>query len=120
MRVLIVDDSMLARMMMRKAVVAARPDAEIAEAADGPSALSLATDTVFDIGFIDYNMPGMNGIELGRFLRFRYPETVLVLVTANIQTFVLEEARGIGMECIAKPITDDKIQAYLPTEGGPA
>jgi len=53
---------------------------EVALAADGPSALSLAETFHPDCAIVDISMPGMNGLELGRRLRRRFPATQLSLI----------------------------------------
>jgi CheY-like chemotaxis protein len=46
---------------------------EVAIAADGSTALSLAETFQPECAIVDLSMPGMNGIELGRGLRQRFP-----------------------------------------------
>ena len=46
---------------------------EVAVAADGPAALALAEAFQPECAIVDLSMPGMNGIELGRRLRQRFP-----------------------------------------------
>jgi CheY-like chemotaxis protein len=53
---------------------------EVAVAADGASALSLADAFQPECAIVDLSMPGMNGIELGRRLRQRFPPTQLRLI----------------------------------------
>ena len=53
---------------------------EVAVAADGPSALSLAETFQPECAIVDISMPGMNGIELGRRLRQRFPPAQLRLI----------------------------------------
>jgi two-component system CheB/CheR fusion protein len=53
---------------------------EVAVAADGPSALSLAETFQPECAIVDLSMPGMNGIELGRLLRQRFPAAQLRLI----------------------------------------
>ena len=56
---------------------------EIAVAADGPSALSLAETFHPDCVIVDVSMPGMNGIELGRRLRQRFPAAQIRLIALS-------------------------------------
>ena len=60
----------------------------LAEAADGPSALrqlygALEEGAPFALAILDFQMPGMDGITLGRVIRAdpRFKDTVLVLMT---------------------------------------
>ena len=56
---------------------------EVAVAADGPSALSLAETFQPECAIVDLSMPGMNGIELGRRLRQRFPPAQLHLIALS-------------------------------------
>ena len=71
-RALVVDDNATNRMILRKQLTAW--GIETVEAADGYQALGLAAasaeaDRMFDLGVIDLNMPGMDGIELASVLK---------------------------------------------------
>ena len=61
-KVLVVDDSKLARMVMASAFRRIRPEWTLVETANAEEALA-AVATV-DIALIDFNMPGTDGLEL--------------------------------------------------------
>ena len=63
-RVLVVDDSKLARMAVAKALTALHPDWTRVEAANADEALALAKTDSFDIAILDFNMPGRDGLAL--------------------------------------------------------
>ena len=113
--VLIVDDSSLARMMMRKIFAQFYPDWEVIDAKDGAEALAMATQHAIQLAFIDYNMPGINGIELSVQLLDKVPTLVIHLVTANIQQKMQERAEAMGLGFIKKPISPDKIKQIIAT-----
>ena len=69
-RILIVDDSAVFRMSMKK--ILASMNAEIILAQDGQEGLDLALQEKFDIVVSDIDMPKINGIELCRSLK-QYP-----------------------------------------------
>ena len=62
-RVLVVDDSLTMRSIVRKILVASRFRLELAEAQEGIDALKQIASGKFDLVFLDYNMPGLNGVE---------------------------------------------------------
>ena len=66
--ILIVDDSKLARIVAGKTIAALQPDWVRVEASDADGALSLMASQSIDIAVLDYNMPGRDGLELGRAL----------------------------------------------------
>jgi two-component system chemotaxis response regulator CheY len=68
-RVLLVDDSTLARNHIRR-VLEALGIARIIEAQNGVMALTKLKENTFDLVVTDYNMPEMDGRELSEFIRF--------------------------------------------------
>lgn len=115
--ILVVDDSLLARMMLKKIVAKIRPNAEIFEGKDGADALAKITGQCIHIALVDYNMPGMNGLELARILIQQYPGISIALVTANIQDYIAKEALDIGIRFIQKPLEQEKIEHFIDAEG---
>jgi len=77
-RVMIVDDHQEIRASVTR--LARTWGHEVGVAADGPSALSLAETFQPECAIVDISMPGMNGIELGRRLRQRFPAAQLRLI----------------------------------------
>ncbi|MFT5453171.1 MAG: two-component system chemotaxis response regulator CheY [Enterobacterales bacterium] len=82
---LVVDDSKLARMMISGIAKDLMPDIQIFEATNGEEAINVNERNDFSIITIDYNMPGINGIELATQLKESSPNAHISLVTANIQ-----------------------------------
>jgi CheY-like chemotaxis protein len=56
MKCLLVDDSRMSRMMLKKIIASAHPEWDIMEAADGQEAIDLAKGAELDIILLDYNM----------------------------------------------------------------
>jgi CheY-like chemotaxis protein len=56
---------------------------EVAVASDGPSALSLADAFQPECGILDVSMPGMNGLDLARRMRQRFPPAQLYLIALS-------------------------------------
>ena len=78
-RVLVVDDSSTMRSIVRKILGATRFAFDVSEAAEGAAAVKLAREREFDIVFLDYNMPGFNGLEtLAEFKREKRRMTIVV------------------------------------------
>jgi CheY-like chemotaxis protein len=114
MRVLIVDDSRLSRMMLSKIVEDTIPDATIFEAGSGEEALGVTKDLdQVDIAIIDHNMPGITGIELFDQFRGRLDIAKRVLLTANVQDSVRSKAEENGILFWGKPIDEQVIRPLL-------
>ncbi len=107
---LIIDDSRLARMMIRSAASQLRPELEITDAETGDQAVEML-DRLTDLVActIDHNMPGIKGLELAAVIRARHPAARLALVTANIQDALRRRTEDAGLMFIDKPITRDKL-----------
>lgn len=103
---LIVDDSRVARLMLRSFISALRPEWHIVEAEDGEKAIALTTTETPHYATLDYNMPGMNGMELAEVLAASFPQLKMTLLTANIQDPVQQRAAALGIDFVAKPITE--------------
>jgi len=109
----IVDDSKVARMMIYAIVSNQFPDWTVLEAGSGDEALSLAEKSAVDYLSIDFNMPGMDGAELMGKINAKYPNTKMVLMTANVQDAILMKVRALGAIAIAKPITEQSVKQML-------
>ncbi len=112
--ILIVDDSKVSRMMLRSQIAQKKPHWLILEAADALEALELAQNNP-QINFfsIDYNMPGMNGLELVEKLQNSFPTSNMALLTANIQEEIFKRSMKYGSACFHKPISDKVINDLL-------
>ncbi|MBF0140019.1 MAG: response regulator [Magnetococcales bacterium] len=115
---LIVDDSSLARMMVRKFFADGFKDWDLLEAKDGEDALAKAQGQSLHLALIDFNMPGMNGIDLAEKLLEKQPGLAIHLVTANIQERMQLRAEAIGIGFIKKPINQEKITAAMQGVAG--
>jgi len=90
-RVLVVDDDVTIRDVVRRYLEGAGHEVDVA--GDGPTALHLVATEAPDIVVLDLMLPGMGGLEVCRRLRELAPVPV-VMVTARTQ----EEDRIVGLE----------------------
>ena len=69
----------------------------------------------FDVGLIDYAMPGMNGVEVCRIARAAQPAMVRLLVTGHADLEILEQAviDGDIHAIVAKPWSRDALLAVI-------
>ncbi|CAO4144658.1 PAS domain S-box protein [Methylorubrum aminovorans] len=72
----------------------------------------------FDAVFSDVVMPGMNGVELGREVRRRWPGLPVVL--ASGYSHVLVQEGGHGFELLHKPYSTEQLSRILQRVMGPA
>jgi len=113
-RILVLDDSAMMRMVLRKSLSMAKVQAnEIVEATDGQEALRLLQGGLpFDLMFCDLNMPGMTGdeliAELMKTTGLAIPPIVIVSAEATPERIErLQSDRIIGV--LRKPFSPEMI-----------
>ena len=102
-KVLLVDDSIVARMSLRGTLHEFGIEAQ--EAKNGEEALELVEGgSIPDLVFLDLTMPGLGGIEtLKRLIRL-VPGLPVIVVTADLQERTREEVRQAGgFDIVRKP-----------------
>jgi CheY-like chemotaxis protein len=112
-KVLIVDDSKLARMSVVKALSALHPDWPRLEAANADEALSQIDQQHPDIVLLDFNMPGKDGLAFAAELRQRDSRLSVALISANRQVEVIQRAQATGATFLAKPLTEQALGEFL-------
>ena len=83
LRVLIADDDMGMRTIMRKIVERVEDFVLVAEAGDGTTALDLVEKLKPDVVFLDVEMPEMTGVECARAIQDLDPNVVIIFATAH-------------------------------------
>jgi CheY-like chemotaxis protein len=113
-RVLVVDDSATMRSIVRKILQASRFPMDVAEAEEGIAALQQVGSGKFDIVFLDYNMPGLNGVETLAEIKRQFPRLQVVMITSTQDEAVAEKARAAGAAAfLKKPFYPADIDAVL-------
>ena len=99
-RFLIVDDSELVRRSLRT-VLQANPEWEICgEAADGVSAVEMFKELRPNIVILDFQMPGINGIETARRMAEIAPAVPVVLFTQHASADLERHAHEVGIRSV--------------------
>ncbi|HMK80826.1 MAG TPA: response regulator [Xanthobacteraceae bacterium] len=93
---LIVDDSRTIRRVIRQVLEDAVFKLSIEEAVDGESALKRFKDGGYDIVFLDYAMPGLNGIETLDAIRAREPKAKVIMISAMPDATIERQALDHG------------------------
>jgi two-component system chemotaxis response regulator CheY len=117
LNVLLIDDSMVIRKMLRRTLGDANLEiSEIFEAGDGSQALNLLATTQIHMILCDVNMPVMGGLEFLENLRNK-PELgtipVLMVTTEGGQESVMKAVALGAKGYIRKPFTPDEIKQKL-------
>ena len=99
-RFLIVDDSELVRRSLRT-VLQANPEWEICgEAADGTSAVEMFKDLRPNVVILDFQMPGINGIETARRMAEIAPAIPILLFTQHASADLERHAHEVGIRSV--------------------
>jgi CheY-like chemotaxis protein len=112
-KLLIVDDSKLARMSAAKALSSLYPDWNRVEAASADEAVSLGKRDAFDIALVDFNMPGRDGLQLAAELKAAHPSMPIAVISANHQEEIVARAKAIGAAFLEKPLTQHALHDFL-------
>ena len=111
LRVLVVEDEALLAMDI-EAVVEDAGHQLVGEAACTRSAEALPDDTDPHLAFVDLQLAhGTNGLDVSGMIRRRWPETVVVFVTANPRLIPVDYGGPFGV--IAKPFSHTGLTAAL-------
>jgi PAS domain S-box-containing protein len=119
-----VDEAALSRLRSRATVLVVDDDADlrsvlvnsldtlgyrVIEAADGTSGLAALEQQRPDMMVVDFAMPGMNGAEVAKAARERWPGLPVVLTSGYADTDAIEQAVGKGAKVLRKPFRIDEL-----------
>ncbi|MDR1929044.1 MAG: response regulator [Treponema sp.] len=104
LRVLAVDDEDYIREYFGE--ISERLEFSLQTAAGGEEALSLIDKNgPYDIYFVDWKMPGMDGIELSRRIKSRGGKSVVIMISSAQWTSIESEAKTAGVDkFLSKPL----------------
>ncbi|MCT7579251.1 response regulator [Aliarcobacter butzleri] len=115
MKVLVTDDSKMARkMVVRSLEESTIKDLEIFEAQNGQEAIDLYKKISPKIVFLDLTMPIMDGFEALKRIKEIDENAKVVIISADIQKLSMDRVRELGaFNFIKKPIDSLKMQQIL-------
>ena len=112
-KLLIVDDSKLARMAVAKALNSCYPDWQRVEAGSAAEALSAMERDAPDIALVDFNMPSRDGLHLAGDLRKHNPQMPIAIISANHQREVIDRTEALGATFLPKPLSEESLLGFL-------
>ena len=114
-RILIVDDQENHRKSL--AIGLRLEGYQVLEAEDGESALTVLGAERVDLAIVALMMPGINGLDLARRMRFRHPEVGVVLTSAyHLSERQLQRAEIRVMGFVPKPFEMTELVRFLQTK----
>lgn len=113
-RVLVVDDSSTMRSIVRKILNASRFPLQLADVSEGQAAIDMLDKDKADIVFLDYNMPGLNGVDTLKALKSANPGVRVVIMTSATDESVARRARAAGADAfLKKPFYPADVDAVI-------
>lgn len=117
-RVLIVDDSSTMRSIVRKILLGSRFVLDLHEAAEGFAALQQLRGDKFGLVFLDYNMPGFNGLETLSEIKRESPDVAVVMISSTMDSAIADRALEAGaLAFLKKPFypvdIDNVLESYF-------
>lgn len=112
-KILIIDDSATMRQMIN--IILKGAGHEVVQAGDGPEGIS-KLDNSFDLVITDYNMPGMNGIEVIKQIRSGgvKPAVPILMVTTESEDAKKQAGKEAGATgWVTKPFQKEQLLGVL-------
>lgn len=116
-RVLVVDDEYYTRKVIRTLLMSLGTT-KIDEAGDGEDGLGAIRAMTPDVVLLDWEMPGMDGVEFVRQVRspatFPLPNVPIIMLTGHGERSRVIEAVRVGVhEFLLKPVSGNSLQARI-------
>ncbi|WP_303722228.1 sigma-54 dependent transcriptional regulator [Malonomonas rubra] len=111
-RILVADDEESIRWVLSRALKKKGFTVDLAE--DGKQALSMFRNNRYDLAVLDIKMPGLQGLELLKQVQADYPETLVVIMTAEstMENAVAAMKNG-AYDYLTKPFDLDALDAII-------
>ncbi len=114
-RVMVVDDMSTSRGLITQALDAFGIR-NVATSSDGPTALKALESAPVHLVISDYNMPGMDGLQLLHHLRSgaRTKGVGFILITGKADKAIIDQGRTLGMNnFLKKPFEPNDLRACI-------
>ena len=119
-KILVVDDSLIMRNIVKNTFAGMKIPFQCLEAENGKQALRHLESTNISLVFLDWNMPGMDGMEFLKTVRAKpeFKDLPIVMITSERGKFsVIEALQNWATDYIVKPVNEkvfkEKIQEIL-------
>ncbi len=113
-KILIIDDEVYFANNISKLLNANDRSLEVFAVYSAEGALKQLEKAQFDIVITDIKMPNMDGISLVEIMKKKYPQTVVIVMTAYGSKEVMESAFNIGsLLYIEKPFKVEKLENLI-------
>jgi response regulator RpfG family c-di-GMP phosphodiesterase len=112
--IMVADDEASVRGVLRDLILALGNEYVVYSAADSFEALHMLQSLPLDLALVDIFMPGLNGFDLLKETRGKYPNVMMVVITGQPSYKMVLEALRLGAtDFLAKPISLAELRKIL-------
>ncbi|MCL2804684.1 MAG: response regulator [Treponema sp.] len=112
MKILAIDDSRRALVLLTNSIAEAQPQAQVFSFTKPMELIVFAQKTPCDIAFLDIQMGGMNGLEVAKQLKDLNPKINIIFVTAHSQ-YAIEALKLHPSGYILKPVMKESVEREI-------
>jgi len=112
-RVLFVDDEPLVLQGLQRMLRSLRDEWDMVFVEGGERALAVMAETKIDVVVTDMRMPVMNGAQLLRVVKDRFPETVRLILSGHADKDLVEQCLGVAHQYISKPCEPENLKSLI-------
>lgn len=110
--ILVVDDELMMRKLMEKILV--KDGYQVVTAENGDEAIRIMDEQEVNLVVSDMQMPGMNGFDLLKQIKAKYPKIGVIIMTAYGDTYTVKDALLLGAdEYITKPFKSFEVSMVV-------
>ncbi|HET9223171.1 MAG TPA: response regulator [Roseiflexaceae bacterium] len=112
--VVLVDDEPDVRIILRRLLAPLSEGYELVAVGSGAAVLAVLAERSVPLLITDYNMPGMNGLELVQRVKAAAPTTMIVVASAYATPELAKRAQLAGADYfIPKPFVFEQVEAIV-------
>jgi DNA-binding NarL/FixJ family response regulator len=121
-RIVLADDHLTVRQTVRICIESDPQLEVVAEAGSGREAIDEVDRTRPDMVILDYQMPGLDGLEAARVIAERHPEVTMLMLTGEEDAALRAASARVGVKGLllkGQPLDDllTEIHSYTPANG---
>jgi len=107
LNILVIEDDASLRRLLSEVV--AKRGHQVVSAASAEEGLEYLPNWTFHVALLDHNLPGMEGLLLGEYLRRTNPDMMIAMITGTDDPRVERKSREHSLRFIAKPFEVEQV-----------
>lgn len=114
--ILVIDDEPPICELLKHILQTLRPGYEVMTFLDGDTAIAQFDQQDFDLVITDYRLPGMNGLDISRYINERWPQIPIILVSGKPPPGIREQVKALGLTgFLKKPFSPAQLVEIVET-----